>query len=58
MAQTIFEELSGRCERQGDYILHCLTVPSEEENPIGVFGQINNIRACAREIVNKEIIFA
>ena len=39
MAKTIFEEMGGRYERQGDYILPCLTVPPEEEKPIGVFGQ-------------------
>ncbi len=39
MAKTIFEELGGRYERQGDYILPCLTVPPEEEKLIGVFGQ-------------------
>lgn len=124
MAKTIFEEMGGRYERQGDYILPCLTVPPEEEKPIGIFGQrhlwylqeyrkvtyinlltsgrlnaylaeidqqaqerferlieemkqaqgiterlkaenalewterMNNIRACAMEIVNEEIIFA
>ena len=124
MAKTIFEEIGGRYERQGDYILPCLTVPPEEEKPIGVFGQrhlrylreyrkvtytnlltsgrlnaylaeidgqaqelferliegmkqaqgiteqlkaenalewvgrLNNVRACAREIVEKEIIYA
>jgi len=124
MAKIIFEEMGGRYERQGDYILPCLTVPPEEEKPIGVFGQrhlrylreyrkvtytnlltsgrlntylaeidgqaqerfewliegmkqtqgiteqlkvenalewtgrMNNIRACAREIVNEEIIYA
>ncbi len=124
MAKTIFEEMGGRYERQGDYILPCLTVPPEEEKQICVFGQrhlrylreyrkvtyinlltsgrlnsylaeidrqaqerferlieqmkqaqgiteqitaenalewvgrFNNIRACAMEIVNKEIIFA
>ena len=124
MAKTIFEELGGRYERQGDYLIPCLTVPAEEEQPIGVWGQrhldylkqyrkvtymnlltsgklntyladinkqaqerferliegmeqaqgitkqlkaenalewtgrLNNIRACAREIVNEEIIFA
>lgn len=36
MAKTIFEEMGGRYEKQGDYIL---TVPPEEEKPIGVFGQ-------------------
>ncbi len=39
MAKTIFEEMGGRYEQQGDYILPCLTVPPEEEKPIGVFGQ-------------------
>ena len=124
MAKTIFEELGGRYERQGDYLIPCLTVPAEEEQPIGTWGQrhlnylkqyrkvtytnlltsgrlgvyladidrqaqerferliegmkqaqgiterlkeenalewvqhLNNIRACAREIVNEEIIYA
>ena len=124
MAKTIFEEMGGRYEQQGDYILPCLTLPPEEEKTIGVFGRrhldylkqyrrvtyfnlltsgrlntylaeidrqaqerferliegmkqaqgiterlkaenalewvgrMNNIRACAMEIVNKEIIYA
>ena len=124
MAKTIFEEMGGKYERQGDYLIPCLTVPDEEEQPIGIWGQrhldylkhhckvtytnlltsgrlnayladidrqaqehferliegmkqaqgiteclkeenalewtgrTNNIRACAREIVEKEIIFA
>ena len=123
MAKTIFEELGGKYERQGDYLIPCLTVPVEEEQPIGIWGQrhldylkqyrkvtytnlltsgklniyladidrqaqerferliegmkqaqgiterlkeekalewvgrVNNIRTCAREIVNKEIIY-
>ena len=123
MAKTIFEELGGRYKRQGDYLIPCLIVPAEEEQPIGIWGQrhldylkqyrkvtythlltsgrlntyladidrqaqerferliegmkqaqsiterlkeenalewigrLNNIRACAREIVNKDIIF-
>lgn len=123
MAKTIFEELGGRYERQGDYLIPCLTLPTEEEQPIGIWGQrhldflkqhrritytnlltsgrlntyladidgqaqerferliedmkqaqgiterlkaknalewtgrMNNIRACAREIVNEEIIY-
>ncbi|MEG3236924.1 TnpV protein, partial [Streptococcus suis] len=107
MAKTIFEEMGGKYERQGDYLIPCLTVPAEEEQPIGIWGQrhldylkhhckvtytnlltsgrlnayladidrqaqgiteqlkaenalewtgcLNNIRACAREIVEKEI---
>ena len=124
MAKTIFEELGGRYERQGDYLIPCLIVPAEEEQPIGTWGQrhlrylkeyrrgtytnlltsgrlntyladidkqaqerferliegmkqaqgiterlkaenalewagrLNNIRACAMEIVNSEIIYA
>ena len=124
MAKTIFEELGGKYERQGDYLIPCLTVPAEEEQPIGIWGQrhldylkqyrkvtytnlltsgrlniyladidkqaqershrliegmkqaqgiaerlkeenalewvqcLNNIRACAREIVEKEVIYA
>ena len=124
MAKSIFEEMGGTYEQQGDYLIPCLTLSVEEESPIGVFGQrhlrylkechrityanlltsgnlnayladidrqaqehferliegmkqaqgiteclkeenalewtgrTNNIRACAREIVGKEIIFA
>ena len=124
MAKTIFEELGGKYERKDDYLIPCLTVPAEEEQPIGIWGQrhlnylkqyrkvtytnlltsgkintyladidrqaqerferliegmkqaqdmteqlkaenalewtgrLGNIRACAREIVNEEIIFA
>ncbi len=39
MAKTIFEELGGKCERQGDYLIPCLTVPAEEEQQIGIWGQ-------------------
>ena len=39
MAKTIFEELGGRYERQGDYLIPCLNVPAEEEQPIGTWGQ-------------------
>ena len=110
MVQSIFEEMGGRYERQGEYILPCLTIPPEKEQSIDLFGRrhldylreyrkitytnlltsgrlnayladidrqaqgiteqlkaenalkwtgrMNNIRACAREIVEKEIIFA
>ena len=124
MAKSLFEELGGKYKRQGDYLIPCLTVPAEEEQPIGIWGQrhldylkqwqkvtyinlltsgrlntyladidrqaqerferliegmkqaqgiterlkeenalewtgrFNNIRACAREIVNEEIIYA
>ena len=123
MAKTIFEELGGKYERQGEYLIPCIALPTEEEQPIGKWGQrhlnylkqyrkvtytnlltsgrlntyladidkqaqerferpikgmkqaqeteqlkaenalewtgrMNNIRACAREIVNEEIIYA
>lgn len=41
MAKTIFEELGGRYERQGDYLIPCLTLPAEKEQPIGLFGQLH-----------------
>ena len=124
MAKSFFEEIGGRYEQQGDYLIPCLTLSTEKETIIGVWGQrhlrylkeyrrvtytnlltsgrlnsyladiekqaqerfetlieqmkqaqgiteqlkaenalewvgrMNNIRACAREIVNEEIIFA
>ncbi|WP_305152755.1 TnpV protein [uncultured Dubosiella sp.] len=123
MAKSLFEELGGKHERQGDYLIPCIALPAEEEQPIGTWGQrhfdylkqyrkvtytnlltsgrlnayladidrqaqerferliegmkqgqgiterlkeenalewtgrLNNIRACAREIVNREIIY-
>lgn len=39
MAKSIFEEMGGRYERQGDYFIPCLTLPAEEEQPIGLFGR-------------------
>ena len=123
MAKSLFEQLGGTYRKEGDYLIPCLTVPTEEEQPIGTWGQrhldylkqyrkvtytnlltsgrlntylgnvdrqtqerferliedmqqaqgimerqkeenalewtgrINNTRACAREIVNEEIIF-
>ena len=124
MEKSIFEQLGGTYERQGDYLLPSLTLPAEKEQPIGIWGQwhlqylkdycrvtyinlltsgrlnaylaeidkqaqerferlieqmkraqgiteqlkaenalewverMNNIRACAMEIVNEEIIYA
>lgn len=123
MGKTLFEQMGGTYEQQGDYLIPCLALPTEEEKPIGIFGQrhlrylkehrrivyvnlltsgklnsyladideqaqkmlfrlveqmkqaqgiteqlkaenalewtgrMNNIRACAMEIVNKEIIY-
>ena len=124
MEKTIFGKIGGEFERQGDYLIPCLALPPEKEQPIGLFGRqhldylkqyckvtytnlltsgrlntyladidkqaqerferliggmkqaqgiterlkeenalewlgrMNNIRACAREIVNEEIIYA
>ncbi|MEY8413703.1 TnpV protein [Lachnospiraceae bacterium 62-26] len=124
MANILFEELGSKYERKGDYLIPCIALPAEEEQPIGTWGQrhldylkqyhkvtytnlltsgklnaylanidrqaqerfkrliedmkqaqgiteqlkaenalewvqrLNNIRACAMEIVNEEIIYA
>lgn len=39
MAKTIFEQMGGTYTMQGDYCLPDLTLPPEEELPIGVWGQ-------------------
>ena len=39
MAKTIFEQMGGTYTMQGDYCLPDLTLPAEEERPIGVWGQ-------------------
>ena len=39
MAKTIFEELGGRYERQGNYLIPCIALPAEEEQTIGIWGQ-------------------
>ena len=39
MAKTIFEQTDGTYTMQGDYCLPNLTLPTEEERPIGVWAQ-------------------
>ena len=39
MAKSLFEELGGKYEWQGDYLIPCLTIPAEKEQPIGAWGQ-------------------
>jgi hypothetical protein len=39
MAKSLFEQLGGRYEKQGDYLIPCLTLPTEKETVIGVWGQ-------------------
>jgi len=38
MAKSFFEEMGGRYEKQGNYLIPCLTLPPEKENVIGVWG--------------------
>ena len=35
MANILFEELGGKYERKGDYLVPCIALPAEEEQPIG-----------------------
>ncbi len=52
-AQERFERLiEGMKQAQG------ITERLKEENALEWIGQLNSIRACAREIVNEEIIYA
>ena len=37
--KSIFEQIGGKYTKQGDYRLPNLTLPAEEERPIGVWGQ-------------------
>ncbi len=39
MGKSIFEEMGGRYEKQGDYLIPCLTLPTEKETVIGIWGQ-------------------
>ena len=39
MAKTIFEEMVGTYVQQGDYLIPCLTLPTEKEKQIGIWGQ-------------------
>ncbi len=39
MAKSLFEQLGGTYRKEGDYLVPCLTVPAEEEQPIGTWGQ-------------------
>ena len=38
MAKSLFEELGGKYERQGDYLIPCIVLPAEKEQPIGTWG--------------------
>ena len=39
MAKTIFEQMDGTYTMRGDYCLPDLTLPAEDERPIGVWAQ-------------------
>lgn len=39
MEKSIFEQLVGTYRKESDYLIPCLTVPTEEEHSIGIWGQ-------------------
>ncbi len=39
MANILFEELGGKYEWKGDYLIPCIALHAEEEQPIGTWGQ-------------------
>ena len=39
MEKTLFEQMGGTYTRVGDYYFPALALPSEEEKPIGIWGQ-------------------
>ena len=39
MGKTIFEQMGGTYEQQGDYLIPCLTLPTKDVVPIGLWGQ-------------------
>ena len=39
MEQTIFEQMGGTYHEENGYLIPNLTIPSEEEKPIGIWGQ-------------------
>ncbi len=39
MEKTIFEKIGGEFERHGDYLIPCLALSPEKEQPIGLFGR-------------------
>lgn len=39
MKKTIFEQMGGTYSQAGDYLLPNLTLPEEEQKPIGIWGQ-------------------
>lgn len=39
MQKSLFEQLGGTYTQAGDYLLPNLTIPEEEQKPIGIWGQ-------------------
>ena len=39
MEKSLFEQLGGTYTQAGDYLLPNLTIPEEEQKPIGIWGQ-------------------
>lgn len=39
MEKSLFEQIGGTYEQQGDYMIPCLALPTQEEQPIGIWGQ-------------------
>lgn len=39
MEKSLFEQMGGRYEMQGDYLIPCIALPPENEKPIGIWGQ-------------------
>ncbi len=39
MVKSLFEQLGGTYRKESDYLLPCLTIPAEEEQSIGIWGQ-------------------
>ena len=39
MEKTIFEKIGGKFKQRADYLIPCLALPPEKEQPIGLFGR-------------------
>ena len=39
MKKSLFEQIGGTYEQQGEYMVPCLALPTQEEQPIGIWGQ-------------------
>ena len=58
MDKYIYDDKNGLWyELQGDYYIPCLIL-LKTENALEWTQRMNNIQACAKEIIEKEIIFA